>query len=214
MIAAKVSEKTIRRLSHYARCLRMAGQRGEAIMTSQQLADNCGISSAAVRRDLSTYGEFGKQGSGYRVSELLANIEEILGTVDPPEVIIVGAGSIGCALLESGLEGTGGYTYSAIYDVDTGKIGMTCSGVVVQSVDEIPVQPAESTEKIAVIAVSRGQGQTALEMLVEKGFKAVLSFNLEPLQTPGGVDLRYVEVSTELDVLTHSMRRKGGMGKW
>ena len=214
MIAAKVSEKTIRRLSHYARCLRMAGLRGENIVTSQQLADNCGISSAAVRRDLSTYGEFGKQGSGYRVSELLSNIEEILGTVDPPEVIIVGAGSIGCALLTSGLEGTGGYTYTGIFDVDPEKTGKSISGVEIHPVESIPRQPAGSSETIAVIAVSRGQGQKVLDLLVEKGFRAVLSFNLEPLQSPEGVTLRYVEVSTELDVLTHSMRRKGGMKKW
>jgi len=191
----------------------MAGLRGETIMTSQQLANNCGISSAAVRRDLSTYGEFGKQGSGYRVSELLSNIEDILGTVDPPEVIIVGAGSIGCALLASGLEGTGGYTYSGIFDNDPKKVGRKCSGVEVLPLEGIPLQPHGSSETIAVIAVSRGQGQCVLDMLVEKGFKAVLSFNLEPLQSPEGVTLRYVEVSTELDVLTHSMRRKGGMGK-
>ncbi len=214
MIAAKVSEKTIRRLSHYARCLRMAGLRGENIVTSQQLADNCGISSAAVRRDLSTYGEFGKQGSGYRVSDLLSNIEEILGTVDPPEVIIVGAGSIGCALLASGLEGTGGYTYTGIYDNDPEKAGKKCSGVEILPVSSIPHQPEGSSETIAVIAVSRGQGQNVLDMLVEKGFKAILSFNLEPLQSPEGVSLRYVEVSTELDVLTHSMRRKGAIRKW
>lgn len=206
---AKVSEKTIRRLSHYARCLRMARQRGESIMTSQQLANNCGISSAAVRRDLSTYGEFGKQGSGYAVKDLLANIERILGTANPPEVIIVGAGSIGCALLESGLEGTGGYAYTAIFDTDTEKIGRSCSDMRIRSVEEISDVIAKNNETIAVIAVSPGQGQSVLDMLVNSGFRAVLSFNLEPLQAPEGVELRYVEVSTELDVLTHSMRRKG-----
>jgi len=208
VIAVKVSEKSIRRLSHYARCLRLAKKKGESIITSRQMAANCGISSAAVRRDLSIYGEFGKQGSGYNVDDLLINIENILGTADPPSVIIVGAGSIGCALIASGLAGTGGYTYSAIFDNDSSRIGKECGGRVVRSVEEISDYLQKKNEVIAVIAVSEGSGQAALEKLVNAGCKAILSFALEPLQAPEDVEIKFVEVSTELDVLTHSMRRK------
>lgn len=209
MIAVKVSEKSIRRLSHYARCLRLAKIRGEGIMTSQQLASNCGISSAAVRRDLSIYGEFGKQGSGYNINDLLINIEDILGTTEPPPVIIVGAGNIGRGLMISGLAGTGGYEYAAIYDKDPEKIGGLCGETqVVKSTKELPAFFSDKKEVIAVIAVAAGAGQDAMDMLVAAGCKAVLSFTLEPLRAPDGVEVRYVEVSTELDVLTHSMRRK------
>ncbi len=208
MIAVKVSEKSIRRLSHYARCLRLAKIRGEFIMTSQQLASNCGISSAAVRRDLSIYGEFGKQGSGYKVDDLLKNIQRILGTTDPPPVIIVGAGSIGYGLMNSGLTGTGGYQYTAIFDKDPEKIGNLCGEMRIRSMEEISELVREKEEIIAVIAVSTGAGQDAMDSLVAAGCKAILSFTLEPLKVPDGVEVRYVEVSTELDVLTHSMRRK------
>ncbi len=208
MIAVKVSEKSIRRLSHYARCLRLAKLRGESIMTSQQLATNCGISSAAVRRDLSIYGEFGKQGSGYDVHDLLVNIEDILGTTDPPPVIIVGAGSIGCALMASGLDGTGGYVYHSIFDNDTAKIGTMCGTKKIRPIKDIPELIKANKEVIAVIAVTGGAGQVALDYLIEAGCKAVLSFTLEPLQAPENVVVRYIEVSTELDVLTHSIRRK------
>lgn len=204
----KVSKKTIRRLSHYARCLRMAMLRGEHIMTSQQMANNCGISSAAVRRDLSSYGEFGRQGSGYNVPELLATIEEILGTTSPPDVIVIGAGNMGCALLRSGLEGTGGYAFSGIFDIDPNKAGKTCAGMAIRPVEEIPGAVGENPDVIAVMAVTPGQGQKALETLASAGIRAVLSFNLEPLQAPDGVNVRYVEVPTELDVLTHFIRRQ------
>ncbi len=208
MIAVKVSEKSIRRLSHYARCLRLAKRSGESIMTSQQMALNCGISSAAVRRDLSIYGEFGKQGSGYNVDNLLVNIERILGTNDPPAVIIVGAGSIGCALINSGLEGTGGYTYNSIFDNDPAKIGKDCAGRKIRSIEDVAGFLKDHKEVIAVIAVTTGSGQIALDKLVNAGCKAILSFTLEPLRAPKDVEIKYVEVSTELDVLTHSMRRK------
>ena len=201
----KVSEKTIRRLSHYARCLRIARTDGTAVVTSKYLSERCGISSAAVRKDLTVFGEFGKQGSGYEVSELLENIERILGTCKPPAVIVIGAGNIGSALLESGLDGTGGYTYLAIFDNDPEIIGKTIAGVTVQPVEKLREIISEQDNVIAILAVPQGEGQNAVNSLVRTGCMAILSFTLEPLDVPKGVNLRYVEVSTELDILTHSL---------
>ena len=201
----KVSEKTIRRLSHYARCLRIARTDGTAVVTSKYLSERCGISSAAVRKDLTVFGEFGKQGSGYEVSKLLENIERILGTCKPPAVIVIGAGNIGSALLESGLDGTGGYTYLAIFDNDPEIIGKTIAGVTVQPVEKLREIISEQDNVIAILAVPQGEGQNAVNSLVRTGCMAILSFTLEPLDVPKGVNLRYVEVSTELDILTHSL---------
>lgn len=204
----RVSERTIRRLSHYARCLRMARVRGECIITSGQLAGTCRISSAAVRKDLAFFGEFGKQGSGYDVVDLLSNIEEILGTQVPPGVVVIGAGNIGLALIESGLTGTGGYSYSAIFDRDPSRIGLKSAGLVVQPMDLLAAAVRELGEVIAVIAVSPGEGQNAVDSAIAAGCSAVLSFTLEPMILPDGMMLRYVEVSTELDMLTHSIRHE------
>jgi len=206
MPGKKVSEKTIRRLSHYAQCLRRARADGIPIVTSKHLSERCGISSAAVRKDLAVFGEFGKQGSGYGVSDLLENIERILGTCAPPAVIVIGAGNIGSALLESGLAGTGGYSYLAIFDNDPDVIGKTIAGVTVQPVDELREVISEHGDVIAILAVPPGEGQNAVNNLVSTGCISILSFTLEPLDIPDGVVLRYVEVSTELDILTHSMK--------
>jgi len=206
MLEKKVSEKTIRRLSHYARCLRRARADGIPIVTSKHLSERCGISSAAVRKDLAVFGEFGKQGSGYGVSDLLENIENILGTCKPPAVIVIGAGNIGSALLESGLDGTGGYRYYAIFDNDPEIVGKTIAGVTVQPLDELRKAVGEHGDVIAILAVPPGEGQNAVNNLVSNGCISILSFTLEPLDIPEGVALRYIEVSTELDILTHSMK--------
>jgi len=206
MASRKVSERTIRRLSHYARCLRIARFRGDRTVTSSYLSKQCGISSAAVRKDLTLFGEFGTQGSGYDVVELLVQIENILGVSDPPSILIIGAGNIGRALIESGLEGTGGYTYSAIFDIDPDIVGTRCANLTVSSMDDIRSTISFLGNYIAVIAVSRGEGQKAVDRLCELGCRAMLSFNLEPLRLPEGVVLHYIEVSTELDLLTHSMK--------
>jgi len=208
MPGKKVSEKTIRRLSHYARCLRSAGIDGKAVVTSKYLSERCGISSAAVRKDLAIFGEFGKQGSGYDVSELLENIKRILGTSDPPPVIVIGAGNIGSALLKSGLDGTGGYSYFAIFDNDQRIIGKTIAGITVQPVEKLREFIGEYGDVISVLAVPPGEGQKIVNSLVSIGCRAILSFTLEPLNVPEGVALRYIEVSTELDILTQSMKRR------
>ncbi|MCK4506848.1 MAG: redox-sensing transcriptional repressor Rex [Candidatus Aegiribacteria sp.] len=213
MTDRKVSEKTIRRLSHYARCLRHARNKGIKIVTSEYLAKKCGISSAAVRKDLAVFGEFGKQGSGYNVLGLLMNIEKILGTGKPLHVIVIGAGNIGHALLESGLEGTGGYHYTAIFDSDPEKQGKICAGTAVQPMAELRDTISELGDIIAVIAVPDNEGQKCVDQLVEAGCNAILSFVLEPLDVPEGVKLRYMEISTELDILTHSLMRTGRIGR-
>lgn len=205
MARRKVSEKTIRRLSHYAMCLRRARGDGVKVITSRFLSGRCGISAAAVRKDLAAFGDFGKQGSGYSVESLLRNIELILGTCDPPPVIVVGVGNIGRALLESGLEGTGGYVYSAAFDSDPGLAGTDIAGVRVGSMEDIG-STGDIAGTIAIVAVSPGQGQKAVDLLVEAGCRSILSFNLEPIEVPDQVSLRYVEVSTELDILAHSMK--------
>jgi redox-sensing transcriptional repressor len=206
MAKKAISERTIRRLSHYARCLRIARSEGRCTLTSKKLSEQCGISSAAVRKDLTLFGEFGKQGSGYDVDDLLSQIERILGSCEPPSIIIIGAGNIGRALLESGLEGTGGYTYSGIFDIDPDLVGKTYAGCTVNSMHELEAAVSDLEKVIAIIAVSRGEGQKVVDLLSRAGCRSMLSFNVEPFELPEGVELRYVEVSTELDILTHSMK--------
>lgn len=213
MTPARTSEKTLRRLSHYSMCLRRAIKDNRQVITSKYLSHRCGISSAAVRKDLATFGEFGKQGSGYQVKELLTNIEKILGTVDPPPVVVVGVGNIGRALLESGLEGTGGYRYAAAFDRDPALIGQTCAGITVRPVEEVKGTIGELGSVLAIVAVPPGEGQKALDRLVSAGCRSILSFTLEPLEIPEDVCLRYVEVSTELDLLTHYMKTGTSSGR-
>lgn len=213
MGSRKVSEKTIRRLSHYSMCLRGAMATGIEVITSRYLAERCDISPAAVRKDLASYGDFGKQGSGYNVRELLGSIEEILGTGSPPAVAVVGMGNIGRALLASGLEGTRGYQFSVAFDTDPEIIGRTFSGVEVRPLSDITEVAEELGHFIAVVAVPEGMGQAAVDSVMEAGCRAVLSFTQEPIEVPDSVMLRYVEVSTELDILTHHIRRTGQQSK-
>lgn len=207
MPQAKVSQKTIARLSHYARCLRRAKADGTEVITSGYLSGRCRISSAVVRKDLSLFGEFGKQGSGYEVSELLRQIKIILGTTTPPSIVLIGAGNVGKALLESGFGDIDGYNYTAIFDTDNTKTGQSISGLTVLPMSELKQVVLNPENVIGVIAVPIGEGQVALDALRSVGCKAVLSVTLEPLEIPDGLVVRYVEIPTKLDILSHSLKQ-------
>jgi len=202
---SRESESTVRRLSHYARCLRAAISRGLDTVTSTSLAEPCGISAASVRKDLSSYGEFGKQGSGYNTAKLLEVIESILGITEPPPLVLIGAGRIGRLLLEEGIPGTS-YRFHGAYDINPDLTGSTFGEVTVRHTDELFSRVRDLDRFIGVIAVEAGTAQAAADLLVSCGCRGLLSFNVEPLRLPEGVKIRYSDLPFEMDILAHFLK--------
>ena len=186
----------------------MAIANGIDIITSSSLAEPCGISPASVRKDLAAYGEFGKQGSGYKPEELLRVIERILGIESPPPVVLLGAGRLGSALLEGGIPGTK-YRFFCAFDIDGSRTGELIGGLTVYHASEMSTVLDGVTDFIGMICVTPGLAQRAVDLLVENGCRAILSFNIEPLQAPSGVDLRYTDMPFEMDLLSHSLKNDG-----
>jgi redox-sensing transcriptional repressor len=202
------SEAVIRRLSHYARCLRMAIDRGVGTVTSEYLAGPCGTTSASVRKDLSIFGEFGKKGSGYDTAALLREIEDVLGTGKPPLVVLVGAGRIGRALAEGGIPG-GGYRITALFDIDPALEGAEIGALRVSRTEDMPSVLGKTADFIGIIAVTPGSAQDAADGLVSCGCRSILVLNMEPVAVPEGVFLRRTEMPTELDLLAHDLQMDG-----
>lgn len=198
------SETTLRRLSRYSRCLRAAIENGVEVVTSEYLSKPCGISSCSVRKDLASFGEFGKQGTGYDAEMLLRHIDTILGIQEPPPLILVGVGHLGRSILHSGVPG-GIYTISAIFDLDPAKEGSTVEGMEVLGMDLLPETVRHLEYPVAVVAVSHGRAQEAVDALVRSGCRCIMSYNMEPVRVPDGVNLRYADTSTELDMLSHDI---------
>ncbi|MCB0312027.1 MAG: redox-sensing transcriptional repressor Rex, partial [Calditrichaeota bacterium] len=134
----KISESTIRRLSKYYRSLEQLIARNTDTVSSDQLAEMDGITSAQVRKDLSFFGTFGKRGLGYNTRALKEQIGEILGLSKEWRVAIVGAGNIGKALVNYGEFRKQGFQVHLIMDSDHGKVGQTIQGLTVESTDHLP----------------------------------------------------------------------------
>jgi redox-sensing transcriptional repressor len=200
-----IAESTVRRLSLYLRFLEEFESRGQATISSGELARSGGTTSAQVRKDLSFFGSFGKRGLGYDVTDLVASIREILGLQQPWPVIIIGAGKIGAALATYSGFTTRGFHVVGVYDNDPKKVGTSLDGVIVRPDGDLEADIAKHAPRIAVLAVPSENAQSVVDRVVAAGINAVLSFSPAPLQAPAGVTVRAVNMATELEILAYSL---------
>src|SRR5437667_7643013 len=119
----RISESTVRRLSHYYRVLEEVQAEGRRMISSRRLAEREGITSAQVRKDLSYFGSFGRRGLGYNVEHLRGELKTILGLDRAWRLALVGAGNIGSALLAYRGFARQGFEIVAVFEHDPARIG-------------------------------------------------------------------------------------------
>lgn len=201
----RIAESTVRRLSLYLRLLQEARSRGQGTISSEELADRGGTTSAQVRKDLSLFGSFGKRGLGYSVPELLKELEEILGLDRRWRVALVGAGKIGSALFGYGNFRRRGFEIRAVFDSDPSKIGQPWGELRVSPDSELEREVRAQGIEIAIIAVPAEAAQAAADRLVGSGVKAILNFAPIRLRVPESVALRNVDMVVEMEGLTFAL---------
>ena len=209
MKSEKISELTTNRLSVYLRCLNLLAGAGIKTISSQALADQFGLNSAQIRKDLAHFGEFGVRGVGYFVDDLRRHITEILGLDWPHRVGIVGAGNLGTALANYNGFKSSNFTVVALFDNDREKIGRRVgeSGVVVHDVRRLARVVREEGVDVAVIAVPARVAQRALNLVMSAGVKAVLNFAPVPLHARLGVKVKTVDLTISLESLSYFLAR-------
>jgi redox-sensing transcriptional repressor len=204
----RIAESTVRRLSLYLRFLEEAGTRGNATISSAELARRGGTTSAQVRKDLSFFGSFGKRGLGYSVPELSERLRRILGIGREWRTIIVGAGKIGAALAQyKGLKQRG-FTLVAVYDSDPEKIGRKWGSIEICDVRLLGSDGVAQSADIAVIATPAEAAHSVAQQLVDAGIKSILNFASAQLHVPADVTVRYVDLALELEGLTFALTNR------
>ena len=158
-MSGRISDSTVRRLSLYLRMLRDLERAGAEFVSSSQLAEPSGATSAQVRKDLSHFGSFGKRGRGYSVDGLVRALEEILGLSRTWKIALVGVGKIGSALLGYGGLAARGFDVVAAFDVDGAKVGTTAYGLRIRPMTELRSVIAECGAEIGVVAAPPGVGR-------------------------------------------------------
>lgn len=204
----KIAESTVRRLSLYLRFLEEFEEQGIATVSSGALAQRGGTTSAQVRKDLSFFGSFGKRGLGYAVPELAARLREILGLGRRYNVVVVGAGKIGSALVQYRGFPKRGFDIRAIFDVDPAKIGHPWNGLTVQDVRRMEHLLNGQEIDIAVLVTPPEAAQPLADRLVALHIKAILNFAPVQLIVPDDVSVKNVNLALELEALSYALRHR------
>jgi redox-sensing transcriptional repressor len=193
MATSDVPDIVIGRLPIYLRALTLLQEAGQEITSSQELGKKLGIGSAQIRKDLSHFGEFGKQGTGYEISYLREQISQILHVDHDWTVMLVGFGDLGQAILHYGGFSQKGFHIEAIFDNDAKKVGQVVEGKTILAMKNLAEVVAEQNIKIAIIAVPAAAAQEVANKLFEVGIKAILNYAPITLSVPDNIQVQYID---------------------
>lgn len=205
MARRTIPDIVIGRLPVYLRALNFLVAEGRQVTSSQELGDRLGISSAQIRKDLSHFGEFGKQGTGYDIAFLRQQLSEILKVNRRWDVALVGAGNLGRAIAEyHGFAGKG-FNITAIFDNDPAKIGQIIgvNRVTVQPVEELATTLQERGIVIGIIATPAEHAQTTARTMVDAGVQAILNYAPITIMVPSHVHVQYIDPVVGLQRMTY-----------
>ena len=203
MTADQVPAIVIGRLPLYLRALTQLDQEGQRVTSSQELSERLGFSSAQIRKDLSYFGEFGKQGTGYEIAHLQTQLKSILKVQKVWEMVLVGAGDLGRAIANyNGFEARG-FRIGAIFDIDSQKIGSTVGRHKIQPLEELKDTIKSKRIQVAIIAVPAAAAQQTASLLVDAGIRAILNYAPTKLSTPPKVKVYDIDPVAGLQSMTY-----------
>lgn len=201
-----IPSATVARLPVYLRCLSDLPTK-QSTCSSDQLADIAGVNPAQVRKDLSHIDARGVRGVGYDIDELRRELRHALGLVKTYAVAIIGAGNLGTALSNyPGFAGWG-FEVKAIFDVDPSKVGEYADGLVVEPLADLEKIVAGRSISIGIVATPSYAAQEVADRLMRAGVRSILNFAPAILRPGDGVEVRRVDLSTELQILAYHLQR-------
>lgn len=205
-----VPDVVVRRLTQYYYALRRSRERGLEIVSSQHLGEMLNVTAAQIRKDLSFFGGFGKQGIGYNVESLLEHIQRILGLKQEWSVALIGLGNLGRALLHYQGFAQEGFKIVALFDSDLRKISTRVGGLAIRDDKEIAQIVPEMGVRIAILALPPDKAQEMADMLITAGVRALLNYAPVTLKVPAGVWVRQMDPLVALQSMTYYLM--GGDG--
>ncbi|HUH98816.1 MAG TPA: redox-sensing transcriptional repressor Rex [Anaerolineales bacterium] len=203
MNADNVPDIIIGRLPVYLRALQRMAEKGMRTTSSQELGEHVGISAAQIRKDISQFGEFGKQGTGYSIPFLIDKLREILKVDRMWDVAVIGTGELGHALSHYQGFTNRGFCVAMLFDNDPSKIGTKVGNFIVEDSANMVERIRSMNIKVAMLTVPATAAQAAADKLVQAGVKAILNYAPISLNVPRHVRVQYIDPATHLQRMTY-----------
>lgn len=205
----KIPEATVSRLSVYSRYLTEVEKQEIVNISSGEIAEGVGGTPAQVRKDLAYFGEFGTRGVGYNVKQLNQEIMGILGLKKRWNVILIGAGNLGSALSQYRGFQERGFNIVAVFDNDMNKVGLKLNGLPIYAVSQMSEFVDKNDISIGIITVPSEYAQDIADILVEtSSIKGILNFAPVVLTIPEEIEVRNVDLTVSLEVLSYNIEKK------
>jgi len=201
--AEKIPDIIIGRLPIYLRALQRLTERGVQTTSSQELSERVGISAAQIRKDISQFGEFGKQGTGYNIAFLMDRLREILKVDRIWDVAVVGMGDMGHALARYQGFVNRGFRILMVFDNDPAKIGQKIGDFTVEDTAGMIERIRAAGIQIAMLTVPAAAAQEVVDKLVQAGVKSILNYAPISINVPSGVRVQYIDPSIHLQRMTY-----------
>jgi redox-sensing transcriptional repressor len=200
---AAIPDIVIGRLPIYLRALNRMIQENREYTSSHELGERLGISSAQIRKDLSHFGEFGKQGTGYNVRYLYEQLRQILKVDREWLMAVVGIGDLGRAIAHYRGFQARGFRVAALFDADPAKVGERIGELTVLPMSQLVEEITRQNIRIAMIAVPASEAQSVADKLVEAGVQALLNYAPITITVPPGVRVQYIDPAAHLQHMTY-----------
>ncbi|WP_024985012.1 redox-sensing transcriptional repressor Rex [Brevibacillus borstelensis] len=199
----KISEAVVRRLPIYLRYLSYLQHVGVTTVSSQQMGKNLDVNPAQIRKDLSSFGDFGKKGIGYDVNYLVEKIRQILKLSEEIRVALIGAGHLGHAISNYNAQVEDYMRIAAIFDNDPAKCGKVLAGITIQPLEELIQTVKEQKIRLAILTVPAAAAQSVANLLFEAGIEGILNFAPTTIRTERDVRIHYADVTSSLQSLAY-----------
>jgi len=209
----EIPDVVIDRLPVYARALSALERNGREVVSSQELGTQLGVTPAQIRKDLSYFGRFGKQGRGYNVRRLLEELHQILGLDRQWTMVVVGVGQLGRAVLSYAGFTPQGFQIVEAFDTDPQVVGQRISDLVVKSADAIRTELAGRAIDIGIVATPAAAAQTVIDSLVASGVRAILNYAPIAAHVPSHVHIKDIDPVLSLQSMTFYLKNEPAAAK-
>jgi len=212
-VALEIPDVVIDRLPVYARALSLLEAEGRDVVNSQELGERLGVTPAQIRKDLSYFGRFGKQGRGYNVARLLQELRQILGLTREWPLVLVGIGQLGRAIVGYAGFMPQGFRIIEAFDADPNIIGSKLDGLTVKSIQSLPEALRKTPAEIAIVAVPGESAQGVIDLLVANGVKAILNYAPIAAHVPSNVRIKDIDPVLALQSMTFYIKNQDSSPK-
>ncbi len=203
MSSENVPDIIVSRLPLYLRALQRLAESGITSTSSQELGEKVGISAAQIRKDLSQFGEFGKQGTGYHIPFLIDKLRNILKVDRIWDVAVIGMGDMGHAIVRYQGFSNRGFRVVMCFDSDTAKVGNKVGEFTIRDIRNLVKDIKEAGIKVAMVCVPARSAQDVTDKLIEAGVKGILNYAPVSLSVPDDVRIQHIDPAIGLQRMTY-----------